>query len=574
MNSKKLLIAAIVTLPLFSCQDNTESMQGMIDDNIISSWKLVEIDGKTALTDKVDVITFKDYNRATRSSNWKTFTEKKTHIYTRKGNEILLMSTDNTGLVDMKLKVKSISDKELVADVEKIIISDDSTIIKRTAEQKYSIVTTDNSETIKGLWQGISSTNQTFGNENHRWEHFDDGTYTYFTKDSVTGYWIPSQNVLNLYYVDGDFLAYCWVDSINGTVYQESWNTSITGNRMYWNGEREDSIGQRFTSTFEMEKLAYPSESQLSQGLNRHSWKAVVQNGILTPTEYRSIREYKDGILIIKTPASTMSTGMGQASTLSMTYDTLDYTISDNVISETHAAASSMTLDYETTVSELSDTSFSARLKSIYNYSTPSVSSLGKIDFDKKKEEGIVTTTNNSLNPSDIKSLDILKDASATAIYGSRGANGTAATGTYADYSYTSFVVFDLVDKDYSTAIQGLWEGVELTGADNTVLNSTHRFEFLNNGKYRCYSKDGSEIWNFGDNYDFEMNYIVEGNMIGIEYTQSGRTVREWWDLDSIDGNDMSWSAYRLTSNFDLKTMTFEQVKSFPKFTLKKIVDK
>lgn len=28
------------------------------------------------------------------------------------------------------------------------------------------------------------------------------------------------------------------------------------------------------------------------------------------------------------------------------------------------------------------------------------------------------------LNPNDIKSIDILKDASATAIYGSRGANG------------------------------------------------------------------------------------------------------------------------------------------------------
>ena len=28
------------------------------------------------------------------------------------------------------------------------------------------------------------------------------------------------------------------------------------------------------------------------------------------------------------------------------------------------------------------------------------------------------------INPADIKSMDILKDASATAIYGSRGANG------------------------------------------------------------------------------------------------------------------------------------------------------
>jgi TonB-dependent SusC/RagA subfamily outer membrane receptor len=29
-----------------------------------------------------------------------------------------------------------------------------------------------------------------------------------------------------------------------------------------------------------------------------------------------------------------------------------------------------------------------------------------------------------NINPSDIESIDILKDASATAIYGSRGANG------------------------------------------------------------------------------------------------------------------------------------------------------
>jgi TonB-dependent SusC/RagA subfamily outer membrane receptor len=30
----------------------------------------------------------------------------------------------------------------------------------------------------------------------------------------------------------------------------------------------------------------------------------------------------------------------------------------------------------------------------------------------------------NSINPSDIESIEVLKDADATAIYGSRGANG------------------------------------------------------------------------------------------------------------------------------------------------------
>ncbi len=50
------------------------------------------------------------------------------------------------------------------------------------------------------------------------------------------------------------------------------------------------------------------------------------------------------------------------------------------------------------------------------------------------------------LNPNDIKSIDILKDASATAIYGSRGANGVVLVTTYKGYqgqkaqlSYNSF---------------------------------------------------------------------------------------------------------------------------------------
>ena len=38
--------------------------------------------------------------------------------------------------------------------------------------------------------------------------------------------------------------------------------------------------------------------------------------------------------------------------------------------------------------------------------------------------DGLQGGSLNSLNPNDIASMEILKDASATAIYGSRGANG------------------------------------------------------------------------------------------------------------------------------------------------------
>lgn len=53
------------------------------------------------------------------------------------------------------------------------------------------------------------------------------------------------------------------------------------------------------------------------------------------------------------------------------------------------------------------------------------------------------------INPADIKSMDILKDASATAIYGSRGANGViiittnkGAEGTPAKVSYNGYFGF------------------------------------------------------------------------------------------------------------------------------------
>ena len=60
------------------------------------------------------------------------------------------------------------------------------------------------------------------------------------------------------------------------------------------------------------------------------------------------------------------------------------------------------------------------------------------------------------INPADIKSMDILKDASATAIYGSRGANGVIIIttvkgnqGAPAKVSYNGYVNFKTVFNDY-----------------------------------------------------------------------------------------------------------------------------
>src|SRR5690606_5621196 len=58
-----------------------------------------------------------------------------------------------------------------------------------------------------------------------------------------------------------------------------------------------------------------------------------------------------------------------------------------------------------------------------------------------------------SINPNDIESIDILKDTSATAIYGSRAANGVVIVTTKrgkkgeAKFNYDSFVAFQEVYK-------------------------------------------------------------------------------------------------------------------------------
>lgn len=72
--------------------------------------------------------------------------------------------------------------------------------------------------------------------------------------------------------------------------------------------------------------------------------------------------------------------------------------------------------------------------------------------------DGVATSSINFLNPSDIKSIEILKDASATAIYGSRGANGviliTTLKGGTSTKMNTTF--------EYYTGIQSKWRTLNL----------------------------------------------------------------------------------------------------------------
>ena len=99
----------------------------------------------------------------------------------------------------------------------------------------------------------------------------------------------------------------------------------------------------------------------------------------------------------------------------------------------------------------------------------------------------------NDISPTDIKSIDILKDASATAIYGSRGANGVMLITTYrgvvnreASISYNGFYGVKTVAKKYE-----VYDGDEFQDFRHATINSSYKDNYtaleqasITSGKY------------------------------------------------------------------------------------------
>ncbi len=89
--------------------------------------------------------------------------------------------------------------------------------------------------------------------------------------------------------------------------------------------------------------------------------------------------------------------------------------------------------------------------------------------------DGFPLTSIKSLNPNDIESMEILKDASATAIYGSRGANGVVIISTRQAKSGQSQINFD-----YYTGIQHLTYKIPLLNTAQFVDLANEAFALRN----------------------------------------------------------------------------------------------
>jgi TonB-dependent SusC/RagA subfamily outer membrane receptor len=108
----------------------------------------------------------------------------------------------------------------------------------------------------------------------------------------------------------------------------------------------------------------------------------------------------------------------------------------------------------------------------------------------------------NTINPNDIKSIEILKDASATAIYGSRGANGVILITTKTGKEGPPVVTLDasygfqkvLQRQDLMDPYEFLKYQLEVSPGDATINGSAAYF-YLRNGDLKSYLDTPAIDW-------------------------------------------------------------------------------
>jgi iron complex outermembrane receptor protein len=186
----------------------------------------------------------------------------------------------------------------------------------------------------------------------------------------------------------------------------------------------------------------------------------------------------------------------------------------------------------------------------------------------------------NWLNPNDIESIDVLKDASATAIYGSRGANGVVLITTKKGKSGTAKVDFntyvgmssilrkvDVLDGDeYNAALSAY--GISSTGNENvdaldeitrTAISQNYNFSIgggNDRGNYRISAglldqdgiveKSGLKKYtgNFNGNYDFLGDRLnVDFNLIASHAANENAPISDDAGFTgSLIGNALQWN--------------------------------
>lgn len=169
--------------------------------------------------------------------------------------------------------------------------------------------------------------------------------------------------------------------------------------------------------------------------------------------------------------------------------------------------------------------------------------------------DGFPVSSINDISSNDIQSIDVLKDASSTAIYGSQGANGvviittTSATGGKTKISYNGFVKSKKISKkldvlDTYQYVMANYELAALSSTEKSFENTFGVYDDLDLYKYvknHDWQKDmfGSDV------ASYSQNLSIQGGSEKTKFSLSGTYTK--------DGGLMKSNNYsRFTGNFKL----------------------
>lgn len=138
---------------------------------------------------------------------------------------------------------------------------------------------------------------------------------------------------------------------------------------------------------------------------------------------------------------------------------------------------------------------------------------------------GDVSNTLYNLNLNDVQSIDILKDASATAIYGSRAANGVVIVTT-------------------RTGVEGMKPTIEFSSRVGWQVLNSNDFKTLTAEQYKAYSKQANllEAFRQGTMTYFNRRYMDEEKFNQLNTSQ--------WDMTDIDDIWLPNAYYDGTDNY------------------------
>ena len=172
--------------------------------------------------------------------------------------------------------------------------------------------------------------------------------------------------------------------------------------------------------------------------------------------------------------------------------------------------------------------------------------------------DGVPAGGLNQINPNDIESIEILKDASAAAIYGSRAANGVILVTTKKGTAGKTKIAFD---SYYGT--QSVWKRHDLLNTSDYIDYATAIQQNANLPVPARFSEDGIEDTNI-DYQDVlfraapiqDHNLTISGGNENSTFLVSGGYFNQ---VGTIIGTDFERYSFRLNSNHKIGKFNFGQ---------------